>query len=192
MYRIIPVVAVALGMAVSAAAQDRTERSKTKVSVDDAQTVTLKGCLAQETGSSLFTLRGAATVSDGDVTTTSKTETDVDDRGRDVKSKTKTEVDHDGKTHDAGVPGLTAIYELTPRQGVDLAPHVGKQVQIIAVSLDPKRDGDAKVKIEDETKIDRKGAKGSEVKSTTEVRVPRGSQPRLNVVAVKPLGSSCS
>ena len=37
MYRIIPVAALALGMAVSVAAQDSTVTSKTKVSGDDAR-----------------------------------------------------------------------------------------------------------------------------------------------------------
>ena len=45
MYRIIPVAALALGMAVSVAAQDSTVRSRTKVSGDDARALTLTGCL---------------------------------------------------------------------------------------------------------------------------------------------------
>jgi hypothetical protein len=191
MYRIIPVVAVALGMAVSAAAQDSTVRSKTKVSADDARTITLTGCLARESAD-LFTLRGTSTITNGEVTSTSKTETDVDDRGREVKSKTTTDVDHDGETRPGGVPGLTAVYELTPSQGVDLAPHVGKQVQILAVSLNPKGHGDnAKVKVEGETKIERKGARDSQVKSRTELELPRGDQARVTVVSVKPLGPAC-
>ena len=49
MYRIIPVAALALGIAVSAAAQDSTVRSKTKVSADDARAITLIGCLERYT-----------------------------------------------------------------------------------------------------------------------------------------------
>src|SRR4030095_15421258 len=88
MYRIIPVIAVALGLAVSAAAQDRTVKSRTKVSADDAQTITLTGCLAQDAGN-LFTLRGTSAVARGDVTPKSKVETDVDNHGKDVKTRSE-------------------------------------------------------------------------------------------------------
>ena len=190
MYRIIPVIAVALGLAVSAAAQDSTVKSRTKVSVDDAHTITLTGCLAQEAGN-LFTLRGTSAVAHGDVTTKSKVETDVDNHGADTKTKARTEVDHDGDAH-AGAPGLTATYELTPQAGVDLASQVGQQVQITAVSLDPKKgDDDAKVKVEDKTSVERENAPDAQVKSRTEAKLPRGEHARVTVLSVKQLGSAC-
>lgn len=189
MYRMIPVVAVALGLTVSAAAQDSTVKSRTKVSADDAKTITLTGCLAQ--AGDLFTLRGTSTVGKGDVTTKSKVETDVDNHGKDVKTKSQTEVDHDGKRQ-AGTPGLTATYELSPQAGVNLAEHVGQRVQLTAVSLDPKKgDKDAKVKVEDNTKVEREHGRDSEVKSTTEATLPRGDHARVMVVAVHPLGETC-
>ena len=190
MHRIIPVVAVALSMAVSVAAQDSTVRSRTKVSADDARTITLTGCLAQGPNS-VFTLKGTSTVASGDVTTKSKVQTDVDDRGADVKTKSRTEVDHDGDVH-AGAPGLVATYELTPQQGVNLASHVGRQVQITAISLDAKNgDDDAEVKVEDKTKIELEGAPDSKVRTRTEATLPRGDHARVTVLSVKPLGSAC-
>jgi hypothetical protein len=191
MYRIIPVAALALGMAVSAAAQDSTVRSRTKVSADDARAITLTGCLARGP-SNFFTLRNASASTSDEVTTKSKTQTDVDDHGNDVKTKSRTEINRDDSKH-AGVAGLKASYELTPQQGVDLATHVGHQVQITAVALDPKKgDDDAKVKVEDETIIDRENAPDSKVKSRTEADLPRGDQSRVVVLSVKSLAPSCS
>ena len=69
-----------------------------------------------------------ATARSGDeVTTKSKVETDVDNHGKDVKTKSRAEVEHEDGRH-AGIAGLKASYELSPRQGVELASHVGEQV----------------------------------------------------------------
>jgi hypothetical protein len=188
MHRMIPAVAIALGLSVTVAAQDTTIRSKTRVSGDDAQTITLTGCLERGAGS-LFTLKGTSAVSRDDVTTRSKVEKDVDDNGAEVTTKARTEVDREG--HDAG-HGLVATYELTPQQGVDLAAHAGKQVQITAVALTAKNgDDDAEVKVEERTKIEREGAPDSQVKSRTEASLPRGEHPRVAVLSVKPLGAAC-
>ena len=52
---------------------------------------------------------------------------------------------------------------------MDLGAHVGHQVLITAVALDPKNgDDDVKVKMEEETKINRDKAPDTEVKSRTE------------------------
>ena len=191
MYRIIPVAALALGMAVSAAAQDSTVRSKTKVSADDARAITLIGCLERGSGS-VFTLKNAIAGTGEEVTTTSKVETDVDNHGNDVKTKSRTEIDRDSNRR-AGVAGLKASYELTPQQGVDLASHVGHQVQITAVALDPKKgDDDAKVKIEEETRTDRENAPDSKVKSRTEATLSRGDQSKVVVLSARTLAPSCS
>ena len=74
MYRIIPVVALALGMAVSVAAQDSTVRSRTRVSTDDGRALTLTGCLERGTGT-VFTLKNASATSSDEVTTKSKVQT---------------------------------------------------------------------------------------------------------------------
>jgi hypothetical protein len=189
MHRIIPVLAIALGMAVSGAAQDSSVRSRTKVSADDAHTLTLTGCLAQQ--GDVFTLKGTSAVARGDVTTKSKIETDIDNQGADVKTKARTEVDHDGEAH-AGAPGLVATYELTPQQGIDLAAHIGHQVQITALALDAKGgDDDAEVKVEEKSKIEREDAPDAKVKSRTEATLPHGDHARVTVLSVKPLGAAC-
>ena len=192
MYRIIPVAALALGMAASVAAQDSTVRSRTKVSGDDARALTLTGCL-ERGPAGVFTLNNATARSSDEVTTKSKVETDVDNRGNDVKTKSRTEVEHeDGRR--AGIAGLKASYELSPNQGVELASHVGQQVLVTAVALDAKKGGDddAKVKIEDETKVDRENAPDSKVKTRTEAELPRGDHSKVTVLSVKTVAPSCS
>ena len=157
MYRIIPVVALALGMAVSVAAQDSTVTIENE-SQRRRCTRSYAHGLPRARARWFLHLNNATARSSDEVTTKSKVETDVDNHGDDVKTKSRTEVDHDDG-HRAGVAGLKASYELTPNQGVDLASHVGQQVQITAVALDAKKgDDDAKVKIEDETKVDRENA----------------------------------
>lgn len=184
MHRIIPAVAVAFGLAVSASAQDRTVRSTTEVSVDDGRTITLTGCLEQGAGST-FTLRGGGAVSSDDVTKKSKVRTDVEDDGNETKTRSRTEIEHNGDAP------LAATYVLTPQQGVDLASQVGKRVHIIAVAVDPDED-DAEVEIKDRTKIERDGAPDVNLKSRKRTEVSRGDPGSVTVVAVKPLGGACS
>src|SRR5215203_1454107 len=143
MKRIIPVVAAAALAVSSFAAQDSTEKSKTKVTVDDGRAITLTGCLEQQAGP-LFSLRGTSVVSSDDVTSRTRVKTDVDDDGAEVKQSAKSKVDHDDDVA-VGTSGLIGTYELTAHQGMDLSAHVGKQVQVTAVALDPKGgDDDAK------------------------------------------------
>jgi hypothetical protein len=180
MYRIIPVVALALGMAASVAAQDSTVRSRTKVSGDDARALTLTGCLARGPAG-VFTLDNATARSSDEVTTKSKVETDVDNHGNDVKTKSRAEVEHeDGRR--AGISGLKASYELMPNQGVELASHVGEQVLVTAVAIAPKK-GD---------KVDRENAPDAKVKTRTEAELPRGDHSRVTVLSVKTVAPSCS
>ena len=189
MKRIIPVVAAAALGVVTVAAQDSTEKTKTQVSVDDGRAITLTGCLQQ--AGPLFTLRGTSAISSDDVTTRTRVKTDVDDDGAEVKRSAKSEVDHDDDVA-VGTSGLVASYELTARQGVDLAAHVGKQVQVTAVALDPKKgDDDAKVKVRETTRVDREDAPDSKVTSKTTAELPRGAQTKVTVVSIKSLGTSC-
>ena len=190
MKRIIPVVAAAALGAVTLAAQDSTEKTRTKVTVDDGRAITLTGCLAQQAGP-LFTLRGTSVVSSDDVTARTRVKTDVDDDGAEVKRSAKSEVDHDDDVA-VGTSGLVGTYELTARQGVELAPHVGKQVQVVAVALDPKNgDDDAKVKVQETTRVDREDAPDSKVTTKTTAELPRGAHTKVAVVSVKSLGTSC-
>ena len=137
------------------------------------------------------TLRGTSVVSSDDVTTRSRVKTDVDDDDADVKRSTKNEVDH-GDDVAVGTSGLVGTYELTARQGVELAPHVGKQVQVTAVALDPKKgDDDAKVTVRETTRVDREDAPDSKVTTKTTAELPRGARTKVTVISVKSLGTSC-
>ena len=104
-----------------------------------------------------------------------------------VRTETRTQADGDG---DRVKSGTALLYDLSPRAGVDLAPHVGQQVQVTAIVLDRGK-GDADVEIKEETNVDREH--GKDGKSTTEskITVDRGNGPRLNVISVKSLGQSC-
>lgn len=189
MKRIIPLVATATLAVSSVAAQDSTEKSKTKVSVEDGRAITLTGCLERQAGP-LFTLRGTSAISSDEVTTRTRVETDVDDDG-DVKQSVKSKVDHDDDVA-VGTSGLVATYELTARQGVDLSPHVGKQVRVTAVALDPKGgDDDAKVTVRETTRVDREDAPDSKASTKTTAELPRGAHTRVTVVSIKSLGASC-
>jgi hypothetical protein len=189
MKQMITAAALALGIAATAAAQDTTVKSKTKVEADDARAVTLTGCL-QQTPASVFTLRGTAVTSD-EVTTRSRAKTDVDDDGDKVTTSTRTRVEADDRKA-VGTAGLTTIYELTPQQGINLTGHVGHQVQITAIALDGKKGGDAEVKVTEQTRVQREDAQDGKVETRTKADIPRGPGNRFTVLSVKSLGSPCS
>jgi hypothetical protein len=188
MKQMITAAALALGIAASAAAQDTTVKSKTKVEADDARAVTLTGCL-QQTPASVFTLRGTAVTSD-EVTTRSRAKTDVDDDGDRVTTSTRTRVETDDRKA-VGTAGLTTIYELTPQQGINLTGHVGHQVQITAIALTGKK-GDAEVTVTEQTRVQREDAEDAKVQTRTKADIPRGAANRFTVISVKSLGTPCS
>ena len=183
---------VALALGVTAAAQDSTVKSQIKVSGEDARAVTMRGCLQQTAGSG-FLLLGAVTASGEDLTSKTKTKTDVDDDEKSVKSKTATKVDSDDKKN-VGTTGTAAAYVVLPREGVDLAAHSGKEVELTAVLVDARRGGDkdADVTIREKTKVDSDNAPDATVESKTKAEVPRGATPRLTAMSVKSLGRSCA
>lgn len=183
---------VALALGVTAAAQDSTVKSQTKVSGEDARAVTMRGCLQQTAGSG-FLLLGAVTASGEDLTSKTKTKTDVDDDGKSVKSKTATKIDSDDKKS-VGTSGTVAAYTVLPRDGVDLAAHSGEEVELTAVLIDARSGGDkdAEVTIKEKTKVDTDDAPDAKVQSKTKADVPRGATPRLTAMSLKPLGRSCT
>jgi hypothetical protein len=188
MKQTITAAALALGIAATAAAQDTTVKSKTKVEADDARAVTLTGCL-QQTPANLFTLRGSAVTSD-EVTTRSRTKTDTDDDGDRVTTSTRTQTERDGGRA-VGTAGLTTIYELTPQAGINLTGHVGHQVQITAITLD-RKGGDAEVTVTEQTRVQRENAEDGKVETRTKADIPRGARNQFTVLSVKSLGTPCS
>jgi len=179
--------AFAAALAVTAHAQDSTVTSRTQVKADDAKAVTATGCLVPGLAPGAFAMRGTITARGEEVTSKTRTETDVDRDEARVRTETRTQADGDGNRVKSGT---ALLYDLSPRAGVDLTPHVGQQVQVTAIVLDRGK-GDADVEIKEETNVDREH--GKDGKSTTEskITVDRDNGPRLNVISVKSLGQSC-
>jgi hypothetical protein len=184
---------VALAFGVTAAAQDSTVKTQTKVDGDDARAVTMRGCLQQTAGSG-FLLLGGVTASGDELTSKSTVKTDVDDDTKTVTSRTRTEIDKDDKDKTVGTSGTATNYTVMPRDGVDLAMHAGKEVELTAVMIDARVGGDkdAEVKVEQKTKVEADDAPDTKVESTSKADVPRGATPRLMAMSVKSLGQSCS
>jgi len=181
---------IALTIGVTAAAQDSTVTSRTKVSGDDAKAVVMRGCLQQTAAGNGFLLLGGITASGEDLKSTSKTKTDVDGDKRTVTGKSTTKIDGD----DHAVATAGTAYTVTARSGVDLASHAGEDVEISAVLIDASKGGDKKadITIKDDTKIDREDAPDSKVQSKSKAEVARGPLPQLMAVSVKSLGRACS
>jgi hypothetical protein len=195
MKRLIQACAIVAAFAVSASAQDTTVKSKTKVDADDAKVVTMTGCLQSGAESGVFMLTGATATLGADLKSKSKTKIDVDDNETEVKSRTKTEVEHeDDEDKPVGTAGAVTTYELMPKEGVNLSPHVGHKVEITAVALDAKSgtDDDAEVEMKTKTKVEVDDQPDAKVKSKTEAELPRGAKPRLTVVSVKHIAPSCT
>jgi hypothetical protein len=186
MKRWISTCAIAAACAVPAYAQDSTTTTRTQVKADDAKAVTATGCLVPGASAGSFALRGAITARGEEVSSRTRTRTEVDRDESRVRTETRTRAEDD-RSH----AGAALFYNLSPRAGVDLAAHVGHQVQLTAVVLERGED-DAEVRIKEETRVDPE--RGSDRKSRTESRVTveRGDGPRLNVISVKPLGQGCS
>ena len=189
MKKLIPACAIAVALGASVAAQDSTVKTKTKVEADDAHTVVMRGCLMQ--AGPMFTLAGATATKGDDLEIRSKVKTDVDRDETEVKSKTSAKIDD--ADHAVGTSGAVMAYELTPRAGVDLAAHVGHQVEITGVMLDPaKGDDDAEVKIKERTTVKADDAPDGKVETKTKADLPRGAHARLTVLSVSPLSGSCA
>lgn len=191
MKRFAPVcgLAAACLFAVAVSAQDTTVKSKTKIEADDANVVSVKGCL-QQVGN-VFLLSGATMVKGDDMKSKSKTTIDQDKNETEVKEKSKTEIEHDQAV---GTSGVTAAYVLTPSEGVSLTPHVGHTVEITAVAVDPAKGGDddAKVTTQTDTKVRTEDAPDAKVKSKTTAEIPRGASTKLTVMSVKQIAPACT
>jgi hypothetical protein len=185
--------AAACVFTVGVSAQDTTVKTKTDVDADDAKVVMMEGCLAAGAAPGTFMLSNASVVKGDEAESETKVKTDVDDDETEVRTKTETEVERDDDEDDpVGTSGV-ASFELTPKAGVNLTPHVGHRVQISAVALEPKDgDDDAEVDVETKTKIEREDAPDTKLKTETEAELPRGKQARMTAVAVKHISPSCS
>jgi hypothetical protein len=187
MKRLIATGAIAGAFAVSAYAQDSTSTTRTQVRADDAKAVTATGCLVPGASSGSFALKGAITARGEEVSSKTQTRTEVDRDESRVRTETRTRAEGDGDR--AG--GAVLFYNLNPRAGVDLASHVGQQVQLTAIVLE-RGEGDAEVKVREETRVDREKGNDSRTRTESRITVDRNNGPRLNVISLKALGGSCS
>ena len=174
--------------AASVSAQDATVRTKTKVEADDAKVVTMTGCLQQGATGDFFVLSSATMTKGDDMKSKSKTKIDIDDNETETKTKTKTEVDDQEAI---GTSGVMATYELTPKDGLDLTPHVGHRVEVTAVAMEAGK-GDADVEVRTKTKVETEDAPDARMKTKTKAELPKGKTPRLAVMSVRHISPSCS
>ena len=84
-----------------------------------------------------FALRGAITARGEEVTTKTRTKTEVDRDESRTRTETRSKADGD---HDRVGHADVVVYNLAPRAGVNLAAHVGQQVQVTAIKLDRGED----------------------------------------------------
>jgi hypothetical protein len=184
--------AAACAFAVAVSAQDATVKTKTKIDADDAKVMTMTGCLSQAPAGDLFVLSGVTMLKGDDMKSKAKTKVDVDPNETEVQTRTKTEVEKE-EEQAVGTSGTVTAYELMPKEGVDLTPHVGHKVEITAVALDPKDgDDDADIDVKTETKVKKDDAPDAKMKSRTEMELPRGKSPRLTVMSVKHVAPTCT
>jgi|SRR5712691_406820 len=184
---LIPVTLVVAALAVPAGAQDSKTRSRTNIKADDAQLISMTGCLRRDAVTSNYMLDGTATAAGKDLKTESKVKTDVDRKGSTIKGETRTTADG----HAVATGGAVSTYMLVPGTNVDLAAHVGQQVQVSAMVVNPGH-GNAEVKIDQKTKVDPAHAPDSTSRSKTKVEVPRSAVGQYTVVSITPLGTTCA
>ena len=186
MRRMICACAAALAFGgISAAAQDSEVRSRTQIKTDDAIAYSMTGCLRRDVVGN-FTLYGTAVKSRDGVTTETKVRTENDKDESKVTTTTRTRAEN-GRV---GTSGTLATFLLRPRDNVALAEHVGKQVQLAAIMVDPDHK-DAEVKIEEKTTVDPARGDDRTRRSRTEIEIDNTAGVQYTVVSVKPLGTPC-
>jgi hypothetical protein len=101
--------------------------------------------------------------------------------------------EHGKKDKAVGTTGVSP-YALTPRDGLNLAPHIGQRVELtgVLVPAATKHDHDDKIQVKDKTKLEIDGAPDQHSEQKTEVKVERGATDTLVVASVKDLKMSCA
>jgi hypothetical protein len=181
------VVLAALGSA--AYAQDTTVKSRTKINADEAQVVSMSGCLRQDIATRTYSLIGSIAAAGANVTTDSKVKVDVDKKDQEKTVTAETRAKGDDKHSGADAEAIST-YGLAPGN-VNLTPYVGQRVQIAAAAVKPGHK-DADVKIDDKTTVDPEHGRDRTERSKTKVEIERGPIGQYTVVSVKPLGGSCA
>jgi hypothetical protein len=172
-----------LALATTVGAQDTTVKSRTSIKADDAQLVSMTGCLRQDASTGAYSLFGTIDATGDNVETKSRTKVDVD--------KDETTVTRDARTKgDKGGSVGAATYILSPGH-VSLTPHVGKQVQVAAAMVEPGHD-DADVTIRDKATVDPENGRDRSSREKTKVEIEKGAPGQFTVVSVKATGGTCA
>jgi hypothetical protein len=177
---------IALAIAGVASAQDTKTRSRTEIKGDDAKIVSMTGCLRQDPLTSAYVLQGSTTASGDKITTNSTVKTDVDHDKTTVRGKSQTKADGGA----VATGGALATYMLVPGDNIDLASHVGQQVQVSAIVVKAGH-GTADVTVRDKTKVDPDNAPDSKSQSKTKLELPRSTAGAYTVMSVSSLGGTC-
>ncbi len=170
-------------------AQDTTVKSRTKIEADEAQVVSMTGCLRQDVATGTYSLIGSIAAAGRNVSTDSKVKIDEDNDRKDRTVTAETRAKGDDKHSGADAEAIST-YGLAPGN-VNLTPYVGRQVQIAAAAVKPGHK-DADVKIDDKTTVDPEHGRDRTERSKTKVEIERGPIGQYTVVSVKPLGGSCA
>jgi hypothetical protein len=181
------VVLLAVGTTLSA--QDTTVKSRTKIQGDEAQVVSMTGCLRQEVQTGAYMLVGSVDAIGENVTNEAKVKIDRDKDNKTVTAETRSKGDK-GDKRDRAAAGVTSTYVLMPGN-VNLTSYVGQRVQIAAAAVKPGHK-DAEVTVQGETKVDPEHGRDQTSREKTKVEIERGPLGQYTVVSVKPLGGSCA
>lgn len=184
---LIPAAIVAFALPAAAGAQDSTTKSRTDIKADDARVMSMTGCLRQEVATGVYTLDGTIASSGKELQSNSKLKTDVDKDKTKVKGKVETKAD-DGAV---ATSGTASTFLLVPGNNVDLASHVGEQVQVAAIMVE-RGHGDADVKIKDKTKVDPEHGKDTTSKSKTKLELPQSPHGQYTVMSIASTGMPCA
>ena len=182
-------VVVLLAVGTTLSAQDTTVKSRTKIEGEEAQVVSMTGCLRQDAQTRVYMLVGSVDAVGENVTNEAKVSVDRDKDNTKVTAETRAKGDKGDKS-DRSAAGVMATYVLLPGN-VNLTPHVGQRVQIAAAAVQPGHK-DGEVTVRDETKVDPEHGRDHTSSSKTKVEIERGPLGQYTVVSVKPLGGSCA
>jgi hypothetical protein len=182
------VVLLAVGTTLSAA-QDTTVKSRTKIEGDEAQVVSMTGCLRQDVQTGAYMLVGSVDAVGEKVTNEAKVKVDRDKQDTTVTADTRSKGDN-GDKRDQAAAGVTSTYVLMPGN-VSLRSHVGQRVQVAAAAVKPGHK-DADVTINDKTTVEPEHGRDHSDRSKTKVEIDRAPFGQYTVVSVKSLGGSCA
>jgi hypothetical protein len=177
---------VLLALGVTVGAQDTTVKSRTDVKADEADVVSMTGCLRQDASTGSYMLVGTVNAAGERVRNDAKVEIDRDKNNTTVTAETRAKADNGDK----GASGRASTYVLSPGN-VNLTQYVGKQVQVAAAAVKPGHK-DADVTINDKTTVDPENGRDRTERSKTKVEIERGPLGQYTVVSVKPLGGACA